>query len=117
MDEGLGNRIFDFVVNVIKFCKSLKYNVENKVIINQVIRAATSIGANYEEGQGATSKADFRNKLKISLKEARETNYWLRIFKAIGIKHENLDNLIDESEQLKKILGKICSSSRDNNKK
>ena len=112
MDEGLGKRIFDFAVGVIKFCKSLNYSVENKIIVNQVIRSATSVGANYEEAQGAASKADFRNKLKISLKEARETNYWLRIFKEIGIKTENLEELIDESEQLKRILGKICSSSR-----
>jgi len=112
MDEGLGNRIFDFAVNVIEFCRTLNYSVENKIIINQLIRSATSIGANYEEAQGGSSKADFRNKLKISLKEARETNYWLRIFKAIGIKHEKIDELIDESEQIKKILGKICSSSR-----
>ncbi len=67
MDEGLGNRIFDFAVNVIEFCRTLNYSVENKIIINQLIRSATSIGANYEEAQGGSSKADFRNKLKISL--------------------------------------------------
>ena len=112
MDEGLGNRIFDFVVKVINFCKELNYSVENKIIINQLLRSATSIGANYEESQGATSKADFRNKIRIALKEARETNYWLRVLKAIKVNNSILDNIIDESEQLKKILGKISSSSR-----
>jgi len=112
VDEGLGDRIFNFVVNVIKFCKSLNFTIENKIIINQLVKSATSIGANYEEAQGAISKADFRNKLKISLKEARETHYWLRIISEIGINHKELDDLIDESNQLKKILGKICTSSR-----
>ncbi len=112
MDEGLGNRIFEFVINVIKYCSTLNYSVENKTIVNQIIRSATSIGANYEEAQGGSSKADFRNKIRIALKEARETNYWLRIFKAIGTENDSLDGLIDESEQLKKILGKISSSSR-----
>ncbi len=112
MDEGLGNRIFEFVVSVIQFCRTLNYSIENKIIVNQVIRSATSVGANYEEAQGGSSKADFRNKIKIALKEARETNYWLRIFKAIDIKDDSLDGLIGESEQLKRILGKISSSVR-----
>ena len=54
-----------------------------------------------------------RNKLKISLKEARETHYWLKIIRAIDKEKGVLEELIDESEQLKKILGKICSSSRN----
>ncbi len=112
MDEGLGNRIFDFVLRVINFCKELNYSIENKIIINQLLRSATSIGANYEESQGATSKADFRNKIRIALKEARETNYWLRLLRAMKIINSSLDELVDESEQLKKILGKISSSSR-----
>lgn len=112
MDKGLGNRIFVFVVDVIKFCRTLNYNIENKIIINQLVKSASSIGANYEEAQGGSSKADFRNKMKIALKEARETNYWLRIIKAIDIKEDKLEKLIDESDQLKRIIGKICSSSR-----
>ena len=55
MDEGLGNRIFDFVVSVVKFCRTLNYSIKNKIIINQLVKAATSIGANYEEAQGAIS--------------------------------------------------------------
>jgi len=112
MDKGLGNRIFNFVIIVIKFCRELNHSVENKIIINQLLRSATSIGANYEESQGATSKADFRNKIRIALKEARETNYWLRLLKELKINKVDLDDIVDESEQLKKILGKISSSSK-----
>lgn len=86
--------------------------MQRSLIINQLLRSATSIGANYEESQGATSKVDFRNKIRIALKEARETNYWLRLLKAMKIMNSSLEGLVDESEQLKKILGKISSSSR-----
>jgi len=113
MDEGLGVRIFNFVVSVIKFSKTINYNNENKILLNQLIKSATSVGANYEEAQGASSKADFRNKIKISLKEIRETNYWLKLLRELGIDEKNLAILIDEAEQLKRILGKITSSSRD----
>jgi four helix bundle protein len=113
MDEGLGVRIFNFVVSVIKFSKTINYNNENKILLNQPIKSATSVGANYEEAQGASSKADFRNKIKISLKEIRETSYWLKLLRELGIDEKNLAIIIDEAEQLKRILGKITSSSRD----
>jgi len=112
MDSGLGNRIFDFVIKILRFTRELNYSIENKIIINQLLRATTSIGANYEESQGAASKADFRNKIKIALKEARETNYWLRILKELKVNEVHLDEILDESMQLMKILGKISSSSR-----
>ena len=115
MDKGLGNRIFEFAVGVIKFCKSLNYSVENKIIINQVLRSATSVGANYEEAQGAITKADFRNKLKISLKEMRESSYWLKIIESIHIKDPKLTELIDESEELKKIIGTISYNTKKPN--
>ena len=72
-----------------------------------------SSGANYEEAQAGSSKADFCNKVNISLKEMRESIYWLRIIRAIKI--ASLDDtkyLINESEELRKILGKIVSKSK-----
>ncbi|HSW67434.1 MAG TPA: four helix bundle protein, partial [Bacteroidales bacterium] len=87
---------------------------------NQLIKAATSTGANYEESQGAGSTADFKNKVRIALKEMRECNYWLKVLDGIlsgknrdEIKNE-LDYLLDESEQLKRILGSICKPSKKN---
>ena len=83
------------------------------MVINQLTKSSTSSGANYEEAQAGSSKQDFTNKVNIALKEMRESNYWLRILKeAQLVKSDDLQLLIDESEELKKILGKIVSKSK-----
>ncbi|HDH31361.1 MAG TPA: four helix bundle protein, partial [Candidatus Wolfebacteria bacterium] len=74
----------------------------------QLAKAATSIGANYEEAQGAFSKEDFKYKISICFREAKEANYWLRILKEVGISNnETLYDLIQESSELKNIFGSI----------
>lgn len=73
-------------------------------------KSCTSIGANYEEAQAGASKADFKNKVRIALKEARESNYWLRLLKALDDKYnKELNYLIDESNELKAILASIVN--------
>ena len=79
----LQDRLFKFSVEVIKEVRYLPTSLEYKVISYQILKSATSVGANYEEAQGAVSKADFSNKVAISLKEMRETNYWIRIIHEI----------------------------------
>ncbi len=115
MDEGLGKRLFDFAVRIIKFCRILPKGKEYDIIIYQLVKAATSSGANYEEAQGAISKADFFNKINISLKEMRESNYWLRIIIEIKEPDKELELLVKESLELKKILGSISSKSKKRN--
>ncbi len=115
MDEGLGKRLFDFAVRTIKFCRTLPRGKEYEIIKYQLIKASSSSGANYEEAQGAISKADFINKINISLKEMRESNYWLRIINEIYEEDGELNYLLNESEELKKILGAIYSKSSKNN--
>lgn len=106
--KDLEERTFNFSVEVINFLKLIKYSKVNDVIKYQLAKAATSIGANYEESQGAFSKGDFKFKISICLREAKESNYWLRIIKAINIaKDKKLDHLIQESEEFKKIFGSI----------
>ena len=103
--KDLEERTFNFAVAVIKFLKTLKYSKENDVIRYQLAKASTSIGANYEEAGGAISKDDFRFKIGICFKEAKESNYWLRIIKAAEIcQSKELDFLIDESGELKRIF-------------
>ena len=111
MDEGLGKRLFDFAVRIIKFCRTLPRGKEYEIIKYQLVKSATSSGSNYEEAQGAISKPDFYNKIIISLKEMRESNYWLRIIKKIKDSESELNILINESLELKKILGSISSKS------
>jgi four helix bundle protein len=83
----------------------------NDIIEYQLIKSGTSCGGNYEEAQAASSQADFKYKVGISLREMRESNYWLRILRAIGIQDNTNHELINESEELKKILGSICKKA------
>ena len=110
MKKDLCERLFKFAVDVIRFLWKIKNTTEISVMKYQLTKSATSSGANYEESQAASSNADFKNKVKISLKEMRESNYWLRIFKELKIGDiQKCHYLVDESEQLKKILGSIAS--------
>ena len=99
--------LFKFAVDVIKLLHSLKGGNDLKIICNQLGKAATSSGANYEEAQGAVSRADFGNKVGISLKEIREANYWLRILKELYQNNSEIERLVKESFELKNILGSI----------
>jgi len=110
MDEGLGDRLFKFAVDVIIFLSTLQKVTESQVIRHQLAKAASSSGANYEEAQAASSKADFANKMKIVLREMRESNYWLRICIALKFGNQTeATRLQSESSELKNILGSICS--------
>ncbi len=112
-ENDLSKRLFEFAVRVIKFLRTLPNYTELKVINYQLIKSSTSSGANYEESQGASSRADFSNKVFISLKEMRESNYWLRVIEAI-VDHESVElrALIKKSEELKNILGSITAKTR-----
>jgi len=80
------------------------------VLKYKLTKAASSSGANYEESQAAISRADFKNKISISLKEMRESNYWLRILRSLNIGDEKTgEYLLNESSELKKILGTIST--------
>ena len=75
----LGDRLLSFSVRIIHLVGSLPHNIVGRRIGDQLLRSGTSVGANYEEAQGAESHADFTHKMQIALKEMRESNYWLRV--------------------------------------
>jgi four helix bundle protein len=105
--EELSNRLLEFAVRVAKVVDRLPDTLLGRQIAAQMIRSGTSPLANYEEGCGAESKKDFAHKLGICLKELRETRIWLRLIVKAGlIKEELLTDLIDEAEQLGRIIGK-----------
>ncbi len=109
----LETRLFSFAVRTIKYLRTLPAKIEFKVIRYQLIKSSTSSGANYEEAQAGSSKADFNNKVRISLREMRESNYWLRIIHGIIEKEDQeLSSLIKESDELKNILGSIVQKTR-----
>src|SRR5664280_1996109 len=110
-DTELNERLFRFAIDVIKMLRNLKGGSELLVIKPQLIKAATSSGANYEEAQGGFSRADFGFKVGISLKEMRESNYWLRIIKELYANNPEIVRLAKESFELKNILGSITTKA------
>lgn len=113
--QQLLDRTFNFGVEVLKFLATLPPNDMFRVAKYQLAKASTSIGSNYEEAQAAESKQDFSHKVGISLKEARESHYWLRMIYALlsDSKRDNvLNHLVDEAAELKNIFGTIRLSSR-----
>lgn len=84
----LRDKSFEFSVDIVRLCKQL-FREKEYIISKQLFRSGTSIGANIEEANGAYSKKDFANKISISYKEARESNYWLRLLKETDYIDEN----------------------------
>ena len=110
----LENRTLKFSVAILLFVKKVKIDQINTPLINQLIRSATSIGANYCEANGASSKKDFRNKIYICKKEAKETKYWLQLIaktNAEGI--EISRQLWKEAQELTLIFSKIVLSLKN----
>lgn len=109
-------RAFEFAVRVLKMTKYIPPNAANKVLITQVIRSASSIGANIEEAQGAHTKSDFAHCLNIAKKEARETYYWLRSIGELNPSvFKKLNLLLIENEKLIKILTAIVKKVNPRN--
>jgi four helix bundle protein len=80
------------------------------------LRSGTSIGANIEESIGGQSDKDFLSKLSIAYKEARETKYWLKLLQATDfLNQEQADSLLNDAEELCKILGKIQITMKSRN--
>ena len=117
-DIDIVKRTFDFAVNIIGFAEKLSENHgTDKIIAQQVLRCGTSVGANVEEAQAGESRADFIHKLKIALKEARETNYWLRLISQAKIVSEkDVDFFIKESDEILRVISQIIINSQKNSK-
>ena len=104
---------YDFALQIIKLCIQLREN-KHFEISSQLLRSGTSIGANVEEALAGQSRKDFFAKMSIASKEARETNYWLRLIRDAEIfdKQQN-QKLIEASEELIKILTSIVKTGND----
>jgi len=98
-------RSYHFALKIIKLVESLPNDRVCKIIADQLLRSATSIGANIIEAQAASSKRDFTNFLNYSLKSANETKFWLGLLRDSGKKDRGIINpLLDEAKQLSSIL-------------
>ena len=112
-------RTFEFGVRIIKLCQFWESKSWiNSTLGKQILRCGTSIGSNVEAAQAAESRADFISKNGISLKEARETHYRLRLLAATEIVSQSrLHPILEEALELKRILGAIIVSAKRNSKK
>ncbi|TSD02451.1 MAG: hypothetical protein Athens071424_47 [Parcubacteria group bacterium Athens0714_24] len=110
----LEERTARFGESIIALCRKINQDVITRPIISQLIRSSTSIGANYMEANGASSKKDFLNKIFICKKEAQETKHWLRmLLSCCADKKDEIQNLWKECQELTLIFQKIASSSRN----
>lgn len=104
----LEERTAKFGEEIVEFAKTIPLSTVNTPIINQLVRAGTSPGANYVEADGAESGKDFRHKIAICKKEAKETKYWLRIAaKTNPDKKEQARKLWQEAHELTLIFSSI----------
>ena len=111
--EKIDERTYKFALRVIKMVNALPQNKVGDVLGRQVLRSGTSIGANVEEAYAGSSKRDFTNKLSTSLKEARETHYWLRLIRDSSlIPMKRIEPLIQAALEIKLILGKAVATSK-----
>ncbi|MCL4551239.1 MAG: four helix bundle protein [Bacteroidetes bacterium] len=118
--EEYGNPIleksFQFAVRIVKFyLNRIKESYELRDLLRQLMRSGTSIGANVAESQEAASRKDFVNKLSIALKEARETEYWLKVFeKSSVISEKEFASLFNDCDEIIRLLVSILKKLKEN---
>jgi four helix bundle protein len=112
-------RLIDFAVRMIPISESLPKKRTGRPISGQIVRCDTSPAPNYGEAQGVESRADFIHKMKVCLKELRETQVWLLIMVKAGLikPGSKLDSLLDENNQLISIFVKSIQTARQNRRK
>jgi len=108
--SNLEDRTLDFSKKLLAFCRDLPKNNVGNILISQVVRSGTSIGANYREANDKPGKKDFVNRLRIARKEAKETSYWLELLQTTNNTKE-LRWLIQSTIELRNILSTIISKS------
>ena len=106
-----------FAVDIVNLCTDIKENRKSNVLLNQVLRSGTSIGANIHEANYAASKADFINKLQIALKECYETEYWIEIAqKANIISAESAKDVLHDCGSIRRMLISSINTTKENMK-
>jgi len=107
MPYDICERSFEFAKNIVLFINSCHLNRINNSITDQLLRSATSIGANIIEGRSGNSRKNLISFYSIALRSANETHYWLRLLKeTVNINDQNIQLLINESQEISKILAK-----------
>lgn len=114
--EALAKRLYDFALRTVRLVESLPPSrMASRVLGEQLLRAATSVAANYEEARGAVSPAEFIAKLGITYKECRESVLWLSLIHDAGLlPSQRMKALLDEARQLRAVIGSSMKTAKRN---
>ncbi len=114
MENTVEIKSFQFAVRIVRLCKHLRGSKKEYTLSKQLLRSGTSIGANIAEAQQAQSRPDFISKLNIALKEAVETDYWLRLLQATDfLSQVEFDSIFSDCRELEKLLTSIIKTSKE----
>ena len=114
MEKAIQEKSFGFAIRIINLCKYLQNEKQDYIAYKQLFRCGTSIGANVAESQQAQSRADFVSKLNIALKEAYETDYWLRLlYETQYLSQEAYQSVISDCREIERLLISIVKTSKE----
>ncbi|MGE5041556.1 MAG: four helix bundle protein [Candidatus Levyibacteriota bacterium] len=109
-------RCFNFSVSILRFSEKTRSKQINWPLLDQLVRSATSIGANVVEGGNSTSRKEFINYFQIALKSSSESLYWLALMGEINPDNKDTDGLIQECTELKKMITTIILDTKNNSR-
>ena len=114
MNSPLLEKSLEFATQIVLFYEEFSKSKKDTTIAKQLLRSATSIGANINEAVYGNSKADFISKLHISLKETGESIYWLTLLKQTGLIEYDFDKLLSLAEEIKRMLIASLNTAKEN---
>ena len=113
VETAIQDKSFRFAIRIVNLCKYLQQEQNEYILAKQLMRSGTSIGANVAEVQQAQSKPDFVHKMSIALKEAYETNYWIRLLHATEyLNDKEYESIISDCLEMEKLLIAIIKSAK-----
>ena len=116
MNSPLLDKSLDFATQIVLFYEEFSKSKKDTTIAKQLLRSATSVGANINEAIYGNSKADFISKLHISLKETGESIYWLKLLKNTKLVNYDFDSLLSLAEEIKRMLIASLNTAKENSK-
>ena len=114
MSSPLLEKSLDFATQIVLFYEEFSKSKKDTTIAKQLLRSATSVGANINEAIYGNSKADFISKLHISLKETGESIYWLTLLKRTNLIEYNFDEILSLAEEIKRMLIASLNTAKEN---
>ncbi len=113
-ENPLKEKSYLLAIQIVKLCKRLALDNKEYVLINQLLKSGTSIGANIREAEFAQSKADFTSKMSIALKEAAETEYWIMLLRDTSYIEDGCSsNMLNQISEIIKMLVSTVKKSKE----